>query len=202
MIFFTLSNTLTLIRLILSPLSLPFLLAYLLPLNIFWINSALALLFIAFSLTDYFDGYFARRYNQVTQLGKLLDPIADKFLMYSTLIGLLAAHKIYFYWVVILIGRELFVMSLRLIAVENKFEVPVSFLAKIKTAVISLCITYIIYNPYHEMGMSAMGANCIEWGLLGLSMGLTLYTAKQYFSQFLINYNNRSWRVPSAEHPE
>lgn len=179
---FTLSNSLTLIRLVLSPIILPFLLAYLLPLNHVWINGALAVLFAAFCFTDYFDGFFARFYGEVSHFGKMLDPIADKFLLYSSLIGLLAAGKIYFYWVVLLIGREFFVMGLRLIAVQNQQEVPVSFLAKIKTAVTMLCITYIIYNPYHYAGIThAFEANVIEYGLLVLAIGLSLYTAKQYF---------------------
>jgi CDP-diacylglycerol--glycerol-3-phosphate 3-phosphatidyltransferase len=107
---------LTLSRLILSPLLLPVLLVYLLPFNNIFINSFLGFLFFLFSITDFFDGYFARRYKQETQVGKLLDPIADKFLLYSTLIGLLAADKIFFYWVIIIIGREFFVMGLRQIA--------------------------------------------------------------------------------------
>lgn len=183
---FTLPNTLTLIRLILSPLALPLLLAYFLPLNLIWINILLALLFVAFGLTDYFDGYFARRYSQQSVIGGLLDPIADKFLVYSTLIGLLAAGKIYFYWVVLLIGREFFIMGLRLVAQEYAFSIPVSYLAKLKTAVTMLCLTYIIYNPYQQLGLTgAFGANMLEYVLLAASIGLSLYTAKQYLDGFL-----------------
>ena len=187
----TLPNTLTLIRLVLSPLALPVLLVYLLPLNILWINISLALLFVAFSLTDYFDGYFARRYAQESLIGGLLDPIADKFLLYSTLIGLLAADKIYFYWVVLLIGREFFIMGLRLVALEHKFSIPVSYLAKLKTAITMICLTYIMYNPYQHLGlMGAFGANSIEYALLAITLLLSLYTAKQYFSGFLRNFNS------------
>jgi len=186
----TLPNSLTLIRLILSPLTLPVLLVYLLPLNILWINISLAGLFVAFGLTDYFDGYFARRYNAISQMGKLLDPIADKFLVYSTLVGLLAANKIFFFWVVLLIGREFFMMGLRLVALEHGISIPVSYLAKFKTAVTMVCLTYIIYNPYHEMGVKALGANAIEYGLLAITMLLSLYTAYHYFVSFLKNYNS------------
>ena len=123
-----LPTILTLIRLILSPLVLPVILVYLLPLNIFWVNGVLAVIFMLLSITDFFDGYLARKYNQETVLGKVLDPLADKFLTYSALIGLLAAHKIYFYWVVILIGRELFILGLRHVALEHRLEVSVSIL--------------------------------------------------------------------------
>lgn len=187
----TLPNTLTLIRLVLSPLALPVLLVYLLPHNIFWINVSLALLFVAFSITDYFDGYFARRYAQESVIGALLDPIADKFLLFSTLIGLLAANKIYFYWVVLLIGREFFIMGLRIAALEHKFSIPVSFLAKFKTAVTMVCLTYLIYNPYHELGFTgAFWPNAIEYALLALTLFLSLYTAEQYFVGFLRSFNS------------
>ncbi|MDP3889126.1 MAG: CDP-alcohol phosphatidyltransferase family protein, partial [bacterium] len=109
---------LTLIRLIFSPFLLPLLLVHFLPFNIFWINAILALFFVMVCLTDFFDGYLARKYKQETVLGKLLDPIADKFLLYSTLIVLLSVHKIFFYWPSILIGREFLVMGIRLIAME------------------------------------------------------------------------------------
>lgn len=183
---FTLPNTLTLIRLVLSPLALPVLLVYLLPLNILWINVSLALLFVVFGITDYFDGYFARRYAQESLIGGLLDPIADKFLLYSTLIGLLAANKIYFFWVVLLIGREFFIMGLRLVALEHKYSISVSYLAKFKTAVTMICLTYIIYNPYHQLGlMGAFSANLIEYALLATAIGFSLFTAKQYFDGFM-----------------
>jgi CDP-diacylglycerol--glycerol-3-phosphate 3-phosphatidyltransferase len=183
---FTLPNILTLIRLVLSPLALPVLLVYLLPLNILWINISLALLFVVFGITDYFDGYFARRYAQESLIGGLLDPIADKFLLYSTLIGLLAANKIYFFWVVLLIGREFFIMGLRLVALEHKYSIPVSYLAKFKTAVTMICLTYIIYNPYHQLGlMGAFRANLIEYALLATAISLSLFTAKQYFDGFM-----------------
>jgi len=139
---------LTLTRLILSPLVLPLMFVYLLPLNIFWVNGLLAGIFMLLSLTDFFDGYLARKYNQETALGRILDPLADKFLTYSALIALLAADKIYFYWVVILVGRELFILGLRHVALEHALDIPVSILGKLKTVILMACITFIILNPY------------------------------------------------------
>src|SRR5947207_15018792 len=97
---------LTYIRLIGAPLVLPFFIVYLLPYNIFWLNCTLAVLFFLFGLTDFFDGYLARKYNQVTSNGALLDHVADKFLLYSTLIALIAAHKLYFFWAILWIRSE------------------------------------------------------------------------------------------------
>src|SRR5947199_10698456 len=102
-LFTTIPNKLTLIRLIGSPLLLPVLLVYFLPFNNFLINTLLAFIFLLFGATDFFDGYLARKYRLESTIGKVLDPIADKFLIYCTLIGLLAAGKIGFYWVIILI---------------------------------------------------------------------------------------------------
>src|SRR5437762_10588151 len=109
-----------------SPLILPFFLVYLLPYNVTWLNYSLATLFFLFGLTDFFDGYLARKYHQVTSTGAMLDHVADKFLLYSTLIALVATHKIHFTWAIIWIGREFFIMTLRQVALENKFAIIVS----------------------------------------------------------------------------
>ena len=145
-------NTLTLVRLVLSPLMLPFLLVYLLPFNSTWLNIVLALLFCLFSVTDFLDGFLARRYGQVSSFGRFLDPIADKFLVFSTLVALLAVGKVYFVIVLIFVGREFFVLSLRQLALENKFSVHVSMLGKIKTVLQLAYITILILNPYHTLG--------------------------------------------------
>ena len=89
-----LPNLLTLIRLFSSLFILPFLIVYFLPLNIFLINFFIIFLFILLSITDFLDGYLARKYNLETKFGRALDPIADKFFLSSTLISLLAINFI------------------------------------------------------------------------------------------------------------
>ncbi len=126
---------LTLSRLILSPLIMPLLLITFLPVNRLEINFVLAIIFLGFSVTDFLDGYLARHFSQETALGKLLDPIADKFLVYSTLIALVHTHKLYFFWAIIIIGREFFVMGLREIALHHGFNVSVSTAGKLKTVI-------------------------------------------------------------------
>lgn len=182
---------LTLIRLIVSPLVLPILLVYLLPLNIIWINGALAVLFIAMSITDFFDGYLARRYQQETRIGKLLDPLADKFLTYSALIALLAAGKIYFYWVILLIGREFFVLGLRNVALEYNFSIQVSDFAKLKTALLMFCIAFIIVNPYQDLSFKEWRWNGAEALLLALTILFSLSSAQRYYTEFLRCYRAR-----------
>lgn len=144
---------------------------------------------MAFSLTDFFDGFLARRYHLESALGAMLDPIADKFLFYSVLVALLAAHKIYFYWVIILIGRELFMMSLRQLALENNFSISVSSLGKIKTALQMVCLAFIIVNPYQKMGlMGAWGWNGGELLLLLVTTFLSVWSAYRYFQLFVDRY--------------
>lgn len=176
---------LTLTRLIVSPLILPILFVYLLPFNNFLINSLLAGLFALLSLTDFFDGYLARKFQQETKVGRVLDPLADKFLTSSALIALLGAGKIYFYWVVLLIGRELFVMGLRHVALEHNFSVRVSTFGKIKTAVQMITILFIILNPYQSLGLHAWRWNLSELALILITLWMSLYSAKLYFNEFM-----------------
>lgn len=173
---------LTGIRLIIAPLVLPFLLVYLLPFSLLWINVLLGLLFVGFSLTDFFDGYLARKYEQVTELGALLDPIADKFLCVTTFIALLVVGKLAFYWVIIFIGRELFVMSLRLIAAEQGKRLSVSWLGKLKTAAQLLYATVAIVNPLYG-GQAWLGWS--EEIILCIALVTTLISAYAYYRSFI-----------------
>lgn len=178
---------LTFIRLIGSAV-LPFFLVYLLPYNLFWLNSSLAILFGFFGLTDFFDGYLARKYNQVTPTGAMLDHVADKFLLYSTLIALVAAHKLYFFWAIIWIGREFFIMALRQIALENNFSIAVSSYGKLKTAVQIACLAFIIINPYQTLFIAAPYWNGTELLLLLCGTALSVGSAYNYFSLFIMKY--------------
>lgn len=181
----TLPIRLTLVRLIFSPLVLPLLLVYLLPYNSLLINGCLAVVFMLLGATDFFDGYFARKYNQESTLGRVLDPLADKFLTFSALVALLAAGKIYFFWVVLLIGREFFVMGLRHVALEHDFSVSVSKLSKLKTALQMISITMIIVNPFQALGVKALYWNGIEMGLLLVTLVLAIISAEQYYDDFM-----------------
>lgn len=180
------ATILTLIRLIASPLILPILLVYLLPYNHPALNTCVALLFAGLSFTDFLDGYYARKYNQTSQLGAALDQIADKFLTNSTLIALLAVDKIYFYWVIIFVGRDLFIMGLRHIALENNFSLPVDYLGKVKTACMMLLLTWIIINPYQHDAQTLFW-NQTELILLTISLLLTILSAYAYFRGFMQN---------------
>lgn len=92
-------------------------------------------LFVLASITDFFDGYLARKMNLNTLFGSFLDPVADKFLVVSSLIMLLELKRVHVIIVVILICRELYITSLRLLAKTQNVEVPVGQMGKWKTAV-------------------------------------------------------------------
>ncbi len=176
---------LTLIRLVVAPLVLPILIVTLLPYNIFVINFFLALLFVFFGITDFLDGYLARKYGQETSLGRLLDPIADKFLVFSTLVSLLAIGKIYFYWVIIIIGREFFVMGLREVALTHGFTIPVGMSGKIKTITQFIFLTILILSPHLYFSNATFWRDC-ELLLLAATLVTTLYSAFVYYQDFTL----------------
>lgn len=142
-----------------------------------------AVIFIAASLTDWLDGLIARRRNQVTTLGKLLDPVADKLLVAAALISLVQIDKVPAWMVVVIIGREFAVTALRWISAWVGVIVPVSTLAKYKTASQYVAITLLIldkgvppvaYVPFHWLSFGAL------WGALIL----TVSSGADYFYRF------------------
>jgi len=146
------------------------------------------LFFIVLGLTDFFDGYLARKYNQETVLGKALDPLADKFLFFSSLVALVTLHKLYFYWAILLIGREFFIMGLRIIALEQAFDIPVSALGKIKTFFQFLYITVIILNFSIFKNQIFLGLSVEELLLVG-SLLFSLGSAYGYFLSFIKKFS-------------
>ncbi len=177
---------LTLIRLVVAPLILPFLVYYLLPLQSFFIHSGLALLSAFVCITDFLDGYLARKYHQVTTLGKLLDPIADKFFFSAMLIALVAVHKFYFFWAVLLVGREFFVNGLRVFASQQQISVNVSFFGKLKTTFQGILLFMLIISPYPWFGQHGYYVwGFIEVVVLVITLYLSFYSAYKYFENVL-----------------
>jgi CDP-diacylglycerol---glycerol-3-phosphate 3-phosphatidyltransferase len=182
------STLLTLFRLISSPLVLPFLIVYTTPLQNFYIDSFVAAIFLLLSFTDFLDGYLARKYKEVTAIGAMLDPIADKFLSYVAFISLVAAGKLYFYWAIILIGREFFIMSLRMAALQHNFSIPVMFLGKIKTLLQTLYIAILIMQPYHLIRNKYLWDVGVH-GMLCVVIAISLGSAYIYTRNFMAVYS-------------
>lgn len=175
---------LTLIRLVIAPVILPLSVYYLYPSNSFAVHFALAVMCAFFCLTDFFDGYLARKYSQVTTLGQLLDPIADKFFICATLVALVAIHKVYFFWVIVLLGRELFMNGLRMYAATQAINVPVNILGKLKTTFQGIFLFVVILNPYRWISeTSALLWHSLEMSLLLVTVVCSVYSAFRYARQ-------------------
>ena len=169
----TLINILTLSRIILAAIIFVLLIS---PDRYFL---ALVLFFLA-GITDYFDGYLARKYNAVSQLGEILDPIADKILILFVLFGLainLSSYLIGFIGAII-ITREIWVGALRDLNARNgrSSVTKVTFLAKIKTSLQLFTISIYLF------GLAANNMLVIIIGdiFLFLSLFITLYTGLIY----------------------
>jgi CDP-diacylglycerol--glycerol-3-phosphate 3-phosphatidyltransferase len=129
-------------------------------------------------LTDYLDGYFARRRNQVTKLGILLDPIADKMLTTAAFISLVEMDAVPAWMVVIIVGRELAVTGLRNIAVGRGLVISASALGKGKmvSQVVSIFLL-LLGRRYPEL----QGAALVS---LWVVVGLALASGVEYFHRF------------------
>lgn len=133
-----LPNKLTMFRVILIPFFVEFLLVDITPVDK-WI--ALAIFIIA-SLTDMLDGKIARKYNLVTNFGKFMDPLADKLLVCSALVCLVAVDRIPAWMVIVIIAREFIISGFRLVASDNGVVIAASYWGKFKTTfqIIMICL--------------------------------------------------------------
>ena len=143
--------------------------------------TALALFAVA-SITDFFDGYLARIWQQTSNIGKMLDPIADKLLVASVLL-LVAADGTIAGWsiwaAIIILCREILVSGLREYLAALKVSVPVTRIAKWKTTIQMVAIAFLLAGPAGDKILpytTEMGI-----GLLWLAAAITLYTGYDYF---------------------
>jgi CDP-diacylglycerol--glycerol-3-phosphate 3-phosphatidyltransferase len=137
--------------------------------------------FLAASLTDWLDGYLARRRNQVTRLGTLLDPLADKLLMSAAFIALVEERYAPAWMVIIIVGRELAVTGLRSVAAASGVVMPASRWGKFKTgSQVVAIVLLILTNSLERWGR-------YEWlavGALWIVMLLAVFSAVDYFFSF------------------
>jgi cardiolipin synthase (CMP-forming) len=143
--------------------------------------AALAIFIIA-SLTDFLDGYLARIWQQTSNIGRMLDPIADKLLVASCLL-LLAADSTIAGWslwaAIIILCREILVSGLREYLAELKVSVPVTRLAKWKTAIQMVAIGFLLAGPAADKILPYTTETGLV--LLWISAVVTLYTGWDYF---------------------
>ena len=140
-------------------------------------------IFVAASITDYFDGYLARIWNQQSALGRMLDPIADKLLVAVAILVLVADDMLtgWAIWAaIIILMREILVSGLREFLAELQVSVPVTWLAKWKTALQMISIAALLIAPALQGAKSGF---IIDMGLtfFWVAAIVTLYTGYDYF---------------------
>jgi len=137
-------------------------------------------IFLLACLTDLLDGYLARKHDEVTTIGQLLDPIADKLLISSVLISLVELHLASAWVVVIIIGREFGVTGLRMVAAVHQVTIPAGVLGKWKMVVEAISITLIIWGNQRGWGWIKLSGE----GLLYLVALIAVVSMVEYFIKF------------------
>ncbi|HEY3488344.1 MAG TPA: CDP-diacylglycerol--glycerol-3-phosphate 3-phosphatidyltransferase [Gammaproteobacteria bacterium] len=171
----TIPNILTFIRIILIPVLF---LVYWLPYP--WAKPATGLIFAFAAITDWFDGYLARRLNQYSNFGEFLDPVADKLMVASSLILILTTSPTF--WmavpVIIIIGREIVISALRewMAELGKRAAVAVSMLGKIKTTFQMIAIAFLLYqHPIFGLPTHVLGFILLQVAALLTLLSMVLY---------------------------
>jgi len=139
-----------------------------------------AFIFSAAAITDYFDGYVARRYGLVSNLGKIMDPLADKLLVSSAFIMMIPHAWVPAWMVCIIIGRELAVTGLRHLISESGADPSASRLGKLKTGFqIAAIIPLLIHYQYFGIDFYVIG-----YVLLWIALAVTIWSGIDYFIRF------------------
>ncbi|WP_415061498.1 CDP-diacylglycerol--glycerol-3-phosphate 3-phosphatidyltransferase [Bdellovibrio sp.] len=159
----------------------PVIVALMWPDTLTW-NIVAAICFILASITDYYDGYYARKYNAVSNFGKFMDPIADKILVTSVLAMLLAQGKIDAWMVIIILARDNFIGGIRSVAAADQIIIAAKPAGKWKTAMQMIAIPIVIignmdpYLPYLDK---------IGYGVLWVSVILSITSGIEYYLGYL-----------------
>ena len=140
--------------------------------HISWNYYFASLLFVLASATDFFDGYIARQWNQMTMLGAILDPLADKMLTLAAFLGLMMIGEASAWAIYIIVVRELFITGLRTVAVSEGLEVKASWAGKIKTVAQMIAIGFLLMH--WPLGTE----------LLWFAVALTVYSGLEYLWGF------------------
>jgi CDP-diacylglycerol---glycerol-3-phosphate 3-phosphatidyltransferase len=144
------------------------------------LNAVTMVGFILVALTDLADGYIARRWNLVSNLGKFLDPLADKLLITSVLVMLVTLDWVQGWIAIVIIGREITVTGLRAIAVDQGYVMAADSFGKLKAIVqvVALC-PLILHYPWWGFDPQPIGQ-----GLLLVALVLTVFSGAKYIYHF------------------
>jgi CDP-diacylglycerol--glycerol-3-phosphate 3-phosphatidyltransferase len=175
-----LPNALALLRVALAPLMFWFLIdrdnSIFTGIHISWLDYFAALTFVIASVTDFFDGFIAREWDQKTVLGAILDPLADKMLMLAGFLGLMVIDRADAWIVFLILTREFLITGIRVVAASEKMNISASFWGKMKTFFQIVAIGFLI--------MDWSGGTLLLW----IALFLTLYSGYEYMREFFKNY--------------
>ncbi len=173
---YNIPNLLAFIRLLCAPLMYLLLVNRDLPffegIHYSWLDYGAAFLFVLASVTDFFDGYIARTFNQVTLLGAILDPLADKMLTLAGFLGLMLLGRADAWAIYLILTRELFITGLRVSAISQGIDISASWMGKVKTVSQMFAIGFLL--------MEWPGASLLLW----IAVALTLYSGYEYVRDF------------------
>lgn len=136
-----------------------------------------AIVFLLASATDKLDGYIARKYNQVTNLGKLLDPLADKLLISAALILLVSQQMLYAWVALVIVAREVIITGIRLVAVSQKIVLQADRYGKVKMVSQVVAITAVMFTNHPFTLFTNIPIDQI---LIYISLVITIYSGFNY----------------------
>ncbi|MEF9988477.1 MAG: CDP-diacylglycerol--glycerol-3-phosphate 3-phosphatidyltransferase [Christensenella sp.] len=165
-------NILTILRMLLIPCFIVF---YFTGLP-YW-NIIAAIIFIVAAFTDWLDGHLARKHNQVSDFGKLWDPIADKLLVLAALLLLMDMGKVGFIAVLIIEARELIIGGIRSVAASKGVVIAADMSGKLKTVVQFVAIVLLLLNDWPFTFVSISIGSVLIW----VSVALSIYSCIAYF---------------------
>ena len=178
-------NTLTLVRIVLVPV----LFIVLLKSPGKFLSFIAALVFALASLTDFLDGYLARRLNLVTALGKFLDPLADKLLVGVALIMMIQLERVAPWIVALIVGREILVISLRVVATREQIVIETTNIAKFKTGFQIAAVIGLLMHYGYRIGSGPasfmLDFHAVGTWLLYIALVITLWSGADYFYKFI-----------------
>ena len=179
--FFTLPTLLTWARIIAIPLIVG---VFYLPLDAATRNLIATVMFVVFALTDWADGYLARKLNQTSSFGAFLDPVADKFLVCASLLVLVHLDRADVFVALIIIGREIAISALRewMAQIGASRSVAVHMLGKVKTTVQMVAIPFLLYDgALFEVIDTHLWGNVLIW----VAAVLTVWSMVYYLQRAL-----------------
>ena len=182
------ANKLTMLRVVLIPVYL-----VLWHLDFSWNNYAALAVFVVASLTDLLDGYIARHYNQVTDFGKFMDPLADKVLVLTAMACFCSVGRFPDWALVIVIAREFAVSGLRLVAVDNGRVIAAGWSGKVKTAstMVCLCLMHLVQQRPEGLYSAPDYLKYLDWVCVAVIAATTLYSGIEYF---VLNRDVLNWK--------